>query len=285
MLHARTWQLGSMAIACAIVYVLALILFTREARSHEETFVSATTPAPVKLYIDELAFDPVRQSLSVRIDLASGSTAHGSRYGGPYDRDIQLSISDGDSEQVRDIHRNDVNVGFLLSLDVSGALENYPFDRYASGIVIAARERLANGAIRPVPIVATVWEGIPGWAAGIRLRSGTRPDAALAIAATLKRPLPVVCFAVVFYSLMLAVAVCSLCIGGLVFAAVRKVESTIVGALAAVVFSIAALRAALPGAPPIGVTADIAIFLWAEIGAIAGLSLLVFTWVRRGPGF
>jgi uncharacterized protein DUF4436 len=50
------------------------------------------------------------------------------------------------------------------------------------------------------------------------------------------------------------------------------------------VFSIAILRNILPGTPPIGVTADLVIFLWAEIAVIAGLCLLVTAWVKRGPG-
>jgi hypothetical protein len=68
------------------------------------------------------------------------------------------------------------------------------------------------------------------------------------------------------------------------FRGVRKVDSTIVGALVAMVFSVAVLRNVLPGAPPIGVSADLAIFLWAEVAFIAGLSLLVTAWVKRGPG-
>jgi hypothetical protein len=50
------------------------------------------------------------------------------------------------------------------------------------------------------------------------------------------------------------------------------------------VFSITVLRNVLPGTPPIGVTADIIIFLWVEVAVIVGLSLLVTAWVKRGPG-
>jgi Domain of unknown function (DUF4436) len=95
---------------------------------------------------------------------------------------------------------------------------------------------------------------------------------------------PVVAFAVIVYALMLIIAVCSLCIGSLVFAGARKVESTIVGALVTMVFSIAVLRNVLPGAPPLGVTVDLVIFLWTEVAVIAGLCLLVTAWVKRGPG-
>ena len=129
-----------------------------------------------------------------------------------------------------------------------------------------------------------MWEGIPGWVSSIRALPAARANGALAIVLTMRRPLPVVSFALILYALMVIIAICSLCIGSLVSAGVRKVESTIVGALVAMVFSIAVLRGVLPGVPPIGVTADIVIFLWAEVAVIAGLSLLVTAWVKRGPG-
>jgi hypothetical protein len=274
------------AVACTIVYAIAVIWLKRDAGFREETFTSASaiTAAPITLYIDELSFDPVRQAIDVRFDLAAGSTVRGARYGGPFNRDIELSIGDGDSEQIVDVHRNGAGDAHVVSLDVRGAIAAYPFDRYRGEITISARERSVRGEARPISIRATVWEGIPGWVTGIRALPTTQTSTALAIALTVRRPLPVVSFGVVLYALMVVVAVCSLCIGGLVFAGVRKVESTIVGALAAMVFSVAVLRNVLPGAPPIGVTADVVIFLWAEIAVTAGLSLLVTAWVKRGPG-
>jgi Domain of unknown function (DUF4436) len=270
------------AVACTIVYAIAVVCLKRDAGFREETF--ATTAAPITLYIDELSFDPVRQAIDVRFDLAAGSTVGGARYGGPFNRDIELSIVDGDSEQIVDVHRNGAGDAHLVSFDVRGTIAAYPFDRYRGAITISARERSVRGQARPVSIRATVWEGIPGWVIGIRALPAAQTNSALAFALTVRRPLPVMSFGVVLYALMVVVAVCSLCIGGLVFAGMRKVESTIVGALAAMVFSVAVLRNVLPGAPPIGVTADVVIFLWAEIAVTAGLSLLVIAWVKRGPG-
>ena len=133
------------------------------------------------------------------------------------------------------------------------------------------------------PIRATVWEGVSGWVSGIRA-SPVPASGGLTLVLTVRRPLSIVSLTVILYSLMVVVAVCSLCIGGLVFVGARKVESTILGALVAMVFSITVLRNVLPGTPPIGVTADIIIFLWVEVAVIAGLSLVVTAWVKRGPG-
>jgi hypothetical protein len=273
------------AVACFVIYVIAFFVLKRDASYHEETFTSApTATAGIALYVDEVAFDPVRQAIDVRFDLASSSTVRGARYGGPVDRDLELSIGDGDSEQVVAVHRSDAGSTHLVSLDLHGAVAAYPFDRYRSDIRISARALYGRGEPRPISIRATVWEGIPGWVSSIRALPVAQADAALAIVLTVYRPLPVVSFAVIVYALMVIVAVCSLSIGSLVFAGVRKVESTIIGALVAMVFSIAVLRNVLPGAPPIGVTGDLVIFLWAEVAVIVGLCLLVTAWVKRGPG-
>jgi len=281
----RKRRLALIVLACVVIYAIAFFVLKGDASYREETFASApTATAGIALYADEVAFDPVRQSIDLHLDLASGSTVKGARYGGPVNRDLELSIGDSDSEQVVVIHRKDPSSTHLVSLDMRGAIEAYPFDRYRSDIRISARELYGRAEPRPVSIRATVWEGMPGWVTSIRALPAAQANGGLAIALTVRRPLPVVSFAVILYALMVIIAASSLCIGSLVAAGVRKVESTIVGALVAMVFSIAVLRNVLPGAPPIGVTADLVIFLWAEVAVIAGLCLLVLTWVRRGPG-
>jgi hypothetical protein len=281
----RKRRVALIALACVVIYAITFFVLKRDASYREETFASAPTPtAGITLYLDEVAFDPVRQAIDVRFDLASSLTAGGVRYGGAVDRDVELSIRDGDSEQLVAVHRKDSGSTHLVSLDMHGAIEAYPFDRYRSDIRISARDFYGRAQPRPISIRATVWEGIPGWVSGIRALPAAQANGALAIALTLRRPLPVVSFAIILYALMVVIAVCSLCIGSLVSAGVRKVESTIVGALVAMVFSTAVLRNVLPGVPPIGVTADLVIFLWAEVAVTAGLCLLVTAWVKRGPG-
>jgi hypothetical protein len=281
----RSRRIVLIGVACVVVYAVVFFVLKRDTSDHEETFTSApTATAGITLYVDEVAFDPVRQAIDVRFDLASSSTLRGARYGALVNRDLELSIDDGDSEQVVAVHRSDAGSSHLVSLDMHGAIAAYPFDRYRGEIRISARDLYVRARPRPVSIRATVWEGLAGWVSSIRALPAAQANSTLAIALTVRRPLPVVAFAAIVYALMLIIAVCSLCIGSLVFTGARKVESTIVGALVTMVFSIAVLRNVVPGTPPIGVTADLVIFLWAEIAVIAGLCLLVTAWVKRGPG-
>jgi hypothetical protein len=81
---------------------------------------------------------------------------------------------------------------------------------------------------------------------------------------------------------MIVMMFCALVIGTLVFVGVRRIEVTLVGALGAMIFALPAVRNALPGAPPLGVRADILIFFWAELGAIIALCLFITAWARQG---
>jgi hypothetical protein len=74
---------------------------------------------------------------------------------------------------------------------------------------------------------------------------------------------------------------CALIIGSLVFVGIRRIEVTLIGALGAIIFALPALRNALPGAPPLGVRADIFTFL-AELGAVIALCLFIAAWARGG---
>jgi hypothetical protein len=281
----RARRIALAAVLCVVAYAVAFFILKRDTNGREQTFTSAPAgTAGITLYVDQVAFDPVRQAIDVRFDIASGSSTRGPRYGPALNRDLELSTDDGDSEQVVAIHRSDAGTSHRVSLDVHGAIGAYPFDSYRSEIRISARDVNAQVASRPISIRATVWEGLPGWVSSMRALPAPQSNSALAIALTVRRPLAVVAFAAIVYALMAIIGVCSLCIGGLVYARVRKVESTIVGALVTMVFSIAILRSILPGSPPIGVTADLVIFLWAEVAVIVGLCLLVTAWVKRVPG-
>lgn len=81
---------------------------------------------------------------------------------------------------------------------------------------------------------------------------------------------------------MLVMMVCALTISSLGFLGVRRIEVTLIGALGAMIFALPALRNALPGAPPLGVRADILIFFWAELGAVIALCLFISAWARQG---
>jgi hypothetical protein len=82
---------------------------------------------------------------------------------------------------------------------------------------------------------------------------------------------------------MVVLGSCALAIGLATFVDLRRAEATLVGALAAVAFALPVLRNALPGTPPLGIRADMFVFLWTELAAVIGLALVCFSWARAGP--
>ena len=83
---------------------------------------------------------------------------------------------------------------------------------------------------------------------------------------------------------MVVLACCALVIGILTFIDLRQPEGTLIGALAAIAFALPVLRNALPGSPPLGVAADMWVFLWTELAVVLSLALVTFKWARIGPG-
>jgi Domain of unknown function (DUF4436) len=64
------------------------------------------------------------------------------------------------------------------------------------------------------------------------------------------------------------------------FTDVRPAETGLIGSLAAIAFALPVLRNALPGSPPLGVQADMWVFLWAELAAVLALALVLFKWAN-----
>jgi hypothetical protein len=127
-----------------------------------------------------------------------------------------------------------------------------------------------------------MWEGVLGY--NLHTTSQPRPDpddVELTIAVT--RSGAFALFALCAYGAMIMLACCALAVSILTFIDVRQPEATLVGALVAIVFALPVLRNALPGSPPLGVEADLWVFLSTELAAVLALALMVFKWAKSGP--
>lgn len=159
------------------------------------------------------------------------------------------------------------------------AVSHYPLDSYAAKLAVDVIDTKSS---RKVPVQVTVWEGVLGY----RLHTTAEPDAAqhdAAITIAIARSGAFALFALCAYGAMIVLGLSALAMGILVFAEVRQADATLIGALAAIAFALPALRDALPGSPPLGVQADVWVFLWAELAVVLALGLMVFQWARAGP--
>jgi hypothetical protein len=265
-------------------YVTVLLTVDLSAVPSERSFLAGPETAPrLEIYLEPLAVDPVNAAIQVRIDIAPDSALLGNRPNAP-DRDLTVIITTDDSMQERVLHANEPIAAETFRLSLAGGnIVRYPFDRYHISLRVQANESSsAIGATgRPVADEVTVWESTPGY----RIRAAQAPESTLGdmrLRLDLRRVAAQIFFALAAYVAMVVLACVSLTISFLVFLGYRKAEATLIGALAALVFALPALRNAMPGAPPLGVWADLAVFLWAELAAVVGIALLVSSWARQG---
>lgn len=281
LLARRAGALTAVLTGCAIAYGLVLAQFDLSKGPAEAEFGVPFSETPVRLYLQPIQIDPVNASLQMRISVVPDPSLAGAA-ATIADRDFLLKIRRGKQVEHVQVRANQPlpEITFDFDLD-GGTVRDYPFDQYVSMMTLAASEQAQDGAERPLPIHVTAWEGVLGFSVKGQLVP-RQPSDELQLQFAIRRTRAVAFFGIAIYVAMTVMTLCALIIGSLVFVGVRRIEVTLAGALGAVIFALPALRNALPGAPPLGVRADILIFFWAELGAIIALCLFVAAWVGRG---
>ncbi|HZT19183.1 MAG TPA: DUF4436 family protein [Dongiaceae bacterium] len=275
--------IGLLGIATA--YVLVCLLVLRTPPAQEVTFEQRPQGAerPLSVYAEVLSVDPVRASLELRLDFATGRDPLGTLFAGPADRDMTVRTSDGTNEQQIALRRGQPMSPVSVPLDIkTGAIDGYPFDRYTADLAIEAYEGSGPSSAAAIPLRLTIWDRLAAWHIGVaeaRLEAGS---AGLRIGFRVRRPDPHIFLATTLYAVMVLMATIAISAGSLMFLAVRRPDTTLAAVLGTMVFSLPVLRNIMPGAPPLGVRADSFVFLWTELAVVTGLALVVATWARRG---
>jgi hypothetical protein len=258
-------------------YSILFIAIGRSQVATETTFQSTGTAQPLYLYAELTSVNAARGTAQIKFSFANDRGEHGTRFSGIPDRDLIIDVSDGDTER-RMLYRAGEPMPVLdFAADADGSIETYPVDRYKTALYVRAYEGQKPDVTHVIPLNLTVSESLDDWDASVTEQADA-PGMNLTV--RLHRSPPIVFFGIVVYLAMALIAAASLTIGTLVFLRSRRLEATFTGALAGMLFALPAMRAALPGAPPLGVAADVLIFLWAEIAVAAGLSLFVWRWAR-----
>ncbi len=284
-LAARSAAAAAILILAGLAYIGLLQYFGVSETPIERQF-GATVPdqARLHIYLEALSIDPLNQSMQVRLSLTPGPSLRSDLVTAP-DRDLVLAVTHGETVQELRLPANQpiAPASFEVSLR-KGKVVSYPFDRYQAALGVQCFERGASvgGQPKPLPIAVSVWEALLGFTMET---SEGKIDSAdeVHIVFAIHRSGAFVVFALAAYAAMVVLALCALTVGVLVFLRIRRAEATLIAALGAIVFTLPALRNVLPGAPPLGVRADLLVFLWTELAAAIALALLVFTWSRTGP--
>jgi hypothetical protein len=276
----RALVLVALLLGCATVYGLILARFDLSKNRGEIEAGTPLSDARVNLYLQPIQIDVVNESIQVRISVLPVSN------GAPTiaDHDFLLEIGRGNQVEYVRVTAGQSLPEVTYEFDLhDGDVRNYPLDTYSSLIALRASERTAESRELVLPIHVTAWEAVLGF--DVRAKSiASQQGGELRIQYMVRRTGAVSFFGLAIYTAMFVMMVCALIIGSLVFLGIRKIEVTLVGALGAMIFALPALRNAMPGAPPLGVRADILVFFWAELGVVIALCLFIAAWVRKGSG-
>lgn len=268
------------AIFAVVVFAYGALLsrFDVFERSGEQSFGAAAGEAHVRVYVQPITIDPVNDAMQMRISVTPQDAGKGES--AAPDQDFVLTVRHGLETEKIQISPDQARPEATFALDLNnGSVNEYPLDHFRAEIALSC---FGTGSNTALPIIVTSWERIVGYTVRATSIATSQPNE-IRLGLDVRRTGAIRFFGVAAYGAMAVMALSALTIGTLVFVGVRKIEVTLLGAVGAIVFALPALRNALPGAPPLGVSADILVFFWAELSAVIALGLFVIAWARRGP--
>lgn len=275
----RLLMVGALLIALTASYLMILHHFNVSEQPGERMFGASDSAAAAEVYLEPLSIDAANEGMQLRAFL-SPSFSNGKYARAGADRDLTLLIIHDKTVEEIKLAAGGHMASSTFEVDLNdGSVTHYPFDSFVARLEVQLMDGKASLSL---PARITVWEGVLGYNLYTTSRAGADPnDVQLAIA--ISRGGAIVLFALCAYGVMLVLGFCAVVMGVLTFINVRPPETGLIGSLAAFAFALPVLRGILPGSPPLGVAADMWVFLWVEMVNVLALALVVFKWAHAGP--
>ncbi|HEX9168481.1 MAG TPA: DUF4436 family protein [Roseiarcus sp.] len=274
-----------LAVAIAVLaltsaYLVMLGRFRVSEQPGERHFAAEGAGEPAgEVYLEPLSIDAPNDALQMRAYLTPRSAASPDAHGAPARNLTALITHDKTVEEMK-LAAGDHVATSTFEVDLNeGSVSRYPLDSYVAQFGVALMDGKSS---QNLPVQVTIWEGVLGYRLNTTAEPAGEPDD-VQLTLAIARSGAFALFAFCAYGAMVALALCALVIGALTFAGVRRAEMSQIGSLAAMAFALPVLRDALPGRPPLGVQADMWVFLWTELVVVLALALAVFQWARTGP--
>ncbi len=226
--------------------------------------------------------------------------------------EVTLLVSPSTQSRITLPRGTPVGYSTPIVLFLEGAPYTFPFDTYLSRIYVQAVTVDADRVANAVPLVAEILvpEGFVGWqiqlgypgadsvetAASFLKKDVEKANADYAAPSPsviddgqswafmkMERAFSTKIIAILVLTLMVILAGLSVVASHDVQAGKRPNTFGMAGWLTGLLFAMPALRALLPGAPPLGSWIDILVFFWVEIATMISLATFVLFWVRQAP--
>ena len=275
----RLLAVGACLLALTAGYILLLRHFNVSQLPSEQHFgaVDGVEPAG-EVYLEPISVDALNDALQMRAYL-SPSVAESKDARAASGRDLTLLVSHDKTVEELKLAAADRNASSTFEVDLNdGVVAHYPLDAYRVEVGV---QLLDGKSSLKLPVRVTVWEGVLGYNLHTTNRPQTDPQD-VELTTTIARSGAFALFAFCAYAAMVVLGCCAIVVGVLTFTDMRPAETGLIGSLAAIAFALPVLRNALPGSPPLGVQADMWVFLWAELAAVLALAVVVFKWAKAG---
>jgi hypothetical protein len=275
----RLLMVGAFLIALAASYLMILHHFNVSEQPSERMFGASDSAAAAEVYLEPVSVVAANEGMQLRA-YVSPSLADGKYARAGADRDLTLLITHDKTVEEIKLAAGGHMASSTFEVDLNdGSVTHYPFDSFVARLDVQLMDGKASLSL---PARITVWEGVLGYNLHTTSQAGVNPnDVQLAIA--ISRGGAIVLLALCAYGVMLVLGFCAMVMGVLTFIKVRPPETGLIGSLAAFAFALPVLRGVLPGSPPLGIAADMWVFLWVEMVNVLALALVVFKWAHAGP--
>lgn len=283
-----------------LVYVLSLVSYAFSGRNNILATPGETSNG-VNVQFNVVGIDPTKTQLTLRAFVIPTGTFL-SPDEAEFAKTLEVTSRAQTAGEVTRVIKAGTPVGGAneFTILVDGNPSTYPFDQYVYGIpkdwdeitddgdgdiTISSTEpapllevtEMVGGQRVPVSVGILSATGIQGWTEDWTFQY--KADA-LYMELVVKRGGGVIAFVCVVLALMIVVGVLAAIVAYVVAAKRRPIEATMSGWFAALLFALVPLRMNLPGAPPIGVWMDVAVFYWVEMGLLVAMVFFVGSWLR-----
>jgi energy-converting hydrogenase Eha subunit E len=276
----RLVAVGVCLIALTGAYILMLRHFNVSELPGERHFGAVDGAEPAgEVYLEPVSIDALNDAMQMRAYLSPSLTQSKDAHSAP-SRDLTLLVTHDKTVEEVKLAAGDHIASLTFEIDLNdGTVAHYPLDAYRTQLGV---QLLDGKSSLQLPVRVTMWEGVLGYNLHTTDQPQTGPED-VELTTTIRRSGAFALFGLCAYAAMIVLGSCAIVIGVLTFTGVRSLETQLIGSLAAIAFALPVLRNALPGQPPLGVQADMWVFLWAELAAVLALALVVYQWARAGP--
>lgn len=276
-----------MAVLLALIYLGSLVAYGYSVSNRGEDNVDQPEDGLVVLFRPR-DIDTTRGVLNGDLQIASTSDDLVAD-DGSLRADVRITVIPAEAPEISlAAGSQGIFVSRPVAIPFDVQVERYPFDSYEIPLVILAQAAVGpDGELEAIPVFTGLSSDLAGWV----VRRQTIPDdgevvtstGATVLVVTLRRAGSTIAISLLLLSLMVVLGVLALLVARAVGQRRRKVEATMAGWFAAMLFALIPLRTNLPGAPPLGAWIDYVVFFWVEVTLMLALASFVDAWLRMGP--